>query len=171
MTKSHENYKYFVTWIDDKSRKVFVNSIKLKSEVVNCLKAFVERVEVKTNHHVVCLCSNGGGEYIACTFQQYLKDKGIWHEMTTPDTPQHNGVAEQMNWTLLDKVWAMLSDAALPETYWYDAICYATHIHNVTLMQALNGMTPNEAWSRNKPDVSDIRIFRLHAFMHVPAKD
>jgi transposase InsO family protein len=156
MTKSHENYEYFVTWIDDKSRKVFVDGIKLKSEVVDRLKTFVERAEVETNHRVVSLRSDGGGEYIAGALQQYLRDKGIKHEMTTPDTPQHNGVAERMNRTLLDKVRAMLTDATLPETYWYDAIRYAAHIHNVTPTQALDGMTPEEAWSGNKPDVSDI---------------
>ena len=67
MTKSHENYEYFVTWIDDKSRKVFVNGVKLKSEVVGCLKVFVKRVEVETNHCVVSLCSDRGGKYVAST--------------------------------------------------------------------------------------------------------
>ena len=50
------------------------------------------------------LHSNGGGEYTTSSVQTYLKHKGIKHEITTPDTPQHNGVAERMNWTLLDKV-------------------------------------------------------------------
>ena len=160
MSSSRENYKYIVTWIDDKSRKVFVDGIKLKSEVVDGLKMFVERAEVETNHRVVSLDSDGGGEYIAGALQQYLKDKGIRHEMTTPDTPQHNGVAERMNRTLLDKVRAMLADAALPDTYRYNAIRYAAHIHNVTPTQALDGIAPEEAWSGNKPDVSDICIFR-----------
>ena len=160
MSSSRENYKYIVTWIDDKSRKVFVDGIKLKSEVVDGLKMFVEHAEVETNHRVVSLDSDGGGEYIAGALQQYLKDKGIRHEMTTPDTPQHNGVAECMNQTLLDKVRAMLADAALPDTYRYNAIRYAADIRNVTPTQALDGITPEEAWSGNKPDVSDICIFR-----------
>jgi transposase InsO family protein len=117
---------------------------------------FVEHTEVKTNHCVISLCSNRGGEYIASTLQQYLRDKGIKHEMTTPDMSQHNGMAEQMNQTLLDKVQAMLTDATLPETYWYDALHYAAHIYNVTPIQALDSMTLEEAWSRNKPDISNI---------------
>jgi transposase InsO family protein len=50
--------------------------------------------------------------------QRYSKEKGIKHEITMPDTPQQNGVAERMNRTLLDKVRAMLVDADLPESYW-----------------------------------------------------
>jgi hypothetical protein len=65
MTKSHKNYKYFVTWIDDKFRKVFINGIKLKSKVVDRLKTFVDCAEVKMNHCVISLHSNGGGKYIA----------------------------------------------------------------------------------------------------------
>ena len=98
----------------------------------------------------------------------YLREKGIKHEITTPDTPQHNGVAERMNRTLLDKVRAMLIDADLPETYWYDALCYAVHIHNVTPTHALENETPEEAWSGNKPDISDLRVFGARAFVHIP---
>ncbi len=68
------------------------------------------------------LCTDGGGEYVANTVQMYLKEKDIQHELTIPDTPQHNGVAERMKRTLLDKVQSMLQDASLPESYWYDAL-------------------------------------------------
>jgi Reverse transcriptase (RNA-dependent DNA polymerase) len=90
--------------------------------------------------------------------------------MTTPHTPQHNGVAECMNRTLLDKVQAMLTDAQLPESYWYDALEYAALLHNVTPTRALDDMTPEEAWSGNKPDISGFRIFGSRAFVHVPKK-
>jgi len=73
-----------------------------------------------------------------------------------------------MNRTLLDKVRAMLIDADLPQLYWYDALRYATHIHNITPIQALDNITSEEAWSRNKPDVSNIRMFGACAFMQIP---
>ena len=47
----------------------------------------------------------------------FLKEKGIQHEMTTPDTPQHNGVAERTNRTLLDRVRSMLSDQISPKFF------------------------------------------------------
>ncbi len=87
-----------------------------------------------------------------------------------PDTPQQNGVAERMNRTLLDKVRAMLVDAGLPETYWYDALKYAAFIHNLSPTRALENMTPAEAWSGNKPDVSHLRVFGSHVFVHLPDK-
>ena len=131
-TRSHHSFEYFVTWIDDASRKVFITGLREKSEVAEHLKAFVARVELETGKHLKVLRSDGGGEYIASAVQEFLKSKGIQHEITTPDTPQHNGVAKRMNRTLLDKVRSMLHDAALPESYWYDALVYAAHLHNVT---------------------------------------
>ena len=73
-----------------------------------------------------------------------------------------------MNRTLLDKVRAMLIDADLPEIYWFEALVYATHLHNVSPTRALDNTTPEEAWSGNKPDVSHLRVFSSKAFMHVP---
>src|SRR6267142_4927793 len=169
-TKSHNGYEYFVTWVDDKSHKVFIARMHEKSEVTQHLKAFISWAEVKIGQNVGTLHSDRGGKYIAGEAQHYLEEKGIKHKMTMPHTPQHNGVAKCMNWTLLDKVQAMLVDAGLPESFWYDALSYATHIHHITPTCALEGITPKEAWSSNKPDISHLRIFGAHAFVHVPDK-
>jgi len=58
-----------------------------KSEVACHLKAFISRAEVETGQCVGILHSDGGGEYIAGEVQRYLEDRGIKHEMTTPNTP------------------------------------------------------------------------------------
>jgi hypothetical protein len=116
------------------------------------------------------LCSDGGGEYMGHLLQRYLNEQGIQHELTTPYTPEHNGVAECMNWTLLDKVQAMLAGADLPETYWFEALQYAALLHNIMPTWALNDMMLEEAWSRNKPDVSRLHVFGSCAFVHVPKK-
>jgi hypothetical protein len=62
----------------------------------------------------------------------------------------------------------MLIDADLPEVYWFDALRYAAYIHNVTPTHALENITPEEAWSGNKPDISDLRVFGARAFVHIP---
>jgi len=167
-TRSHRGFEYFVTFTDDKSRKVFVEGLHQKSDVERHLKAFIARAEVETGQRIKVLRSDGGGEYIGGSLVKYLQEKGTQHEITTPDTPQHNGVAERMNRTLLDKVRAMLIDADLPESYWYDALEYAALLHNVAPTRALGDITPEEAWSGNKPDVSRLRVFGSRAFVHIP---
>jgi transposase InsO family protein len=75
--------------------------------------------------------TDGGGEYMSKHFESYLKTKGIHHEITMLNTPQHNGVAERLNRTLIEKVHTMLSDAKLPKSYWFDALEYAVILQNV----------------------------------------
>ncbi|HEX4706357.1 MAG TPA: reverse transcriptase domain-containing protein, partial [Candidatus Udaeobacter sp.] len=167
-TKSIEGYEYFVTFTDDKSRNVQVFGLKHKSEVAQCLKVFIARAEVETGKRTRILRSDGGGEYTGAVVQNFLRERGIKHEVTTPETPQHNGVSERMNRTLLDKVRTMLYDSSLPPSYWYHALEYAVLLHNISPTQALPDVTPAEAWSGNKPDVSHIRVFGSKAFVHIP---
>ena len=48
------------------------------------------------------LRSDRGGEYLSDNFIDYLKENGILSQWTPPGTPQHNGVSERRNRTLLD---------------------------------------------------------------------
>jgi hypothetical protein len=116
------------------------------------------------------LRTDGGGKYTGNAVKRFLEDWGIGHEITTPDMLQHNSVAEQMNWTLLDKVQALLMDVGLPESYWYNALSYAAYLHNISPTRALDSTTPDEAWSRNKPDISWLCVFRSQVFVHIPDK-
>jgi transposase InsO family protein len=98
---THQGHLYFVTWIDNKSCKVFVAGMCKKSEVVKHFKAFVSWVELETGQSLKILRSDRGGKYIAGELQKFLTEKGIKHKMTTTDTLQHNGVTERMNCMLV----------------------------------------------------------------------
>jgi transposase InsO family protein len=105
------------------------------------------------------LCTDRGGEYTGNAVKCFLEDQGIGHEITTPDMPQHNGMAERMNQTLLNKVQALLTDTGLPESYWYNALSYAAYLHNISPTRTLNNTTPDKAWSRNKLNISQLCVF------------
>ncbi|GJS76382.1 retrotransposon protein, putative, ty1-copia subclass [Tanacetum coccineum] len=55
------------------------------------------------------LRSDRGGEYMSQDFLDHLKDHRIIAHRTPPYTPQHNGVSERRNRTLLDMVRSMMS--------------------------------------------------------------
>ena len=61
--------------------------------------------------------SDRGGEFLSNEFQQYLKRRGIHHQLTTADSPQQNGVAERMNRTLIEKAHAMIAAANVSKTF------------------------------------------------------
>jgi hypothetical protein len=165
--QSHQGYRYFVTFTDDKSCWVSIALLKEKSEVGHHLKAFIAKAELKIGLKAKMLCSDGGGEYMAKHVQDYLVDCSIKHEIMTVDTPQHNGIAKCLNCTLLEKTQAMLSDAKLPKLYWLEALNYAILLHNVSPSKAL-GTTLTEEYTGTKPDVSQLYIFSCMAHIHIP---
>jgi len=169
-TRSHHGYRYLATFTDDKSRHVFATGLCKKSEALHHLKVFIAHAEVKTSKRTQTIQSDGGGEYDSKVVMAYLQERGISQELTTPDTPQHNGISEHMNRTLLNMARSMLEDTKLPESFWFEAVKYTTYIHNATPTCALEDTTPEEVWSGNKPDVSCLHVFGVWAFVHIPKK-
>ncbi|GJZ01515.1 retrotransposon protein, putative, ty1-copia subclass [Tanacetum coccineum] len=58
-----------------------------------------------------------GGEFMSQEFLDHLKEHGIVSQCTPPYTPQHNGVFEWRNRTLLDMVHSMMSQTTLPKSF------------------------------------------------------
>ena len=73
--------KYFVTFIDDFSRKVWAFSLKPKDQVLGVFKQFQASVERETEKKIKCIRTNNGGEYIGL-FDAYCKEQGIRHQFT-----------------------------------------------------------------------------------------
>ena len=76
-TTSMGGCKYYVTFIDDHIRKVWVYFMKEKSEVFVHFQNFRVLVEKQTNMQVKCIRSDGGGEYFSNEFSDYLQKHGI----------------------------------------------------------------------------------------------
>ena len=87
-----------------------------------------------------------------------------------PKTPQQNGVAERMNRTLVEAVRSMLSDAKLPKCFWAEALATAVYLRNRSPTNAVQGKTPHEAWTNEKPSVDHLKVFGCLCYSHV-AKD
>ena len=91
---------------------------------------FTKWVETQTGNKLKHFHSDGGGEYHPKELIDYFTQQGTTISITSRDTPQHNGIAERMNLTLLEMTRAMLRHASLPATYWEHAIHTAAYIIN-----------------------------------------
>ena len=61
--------RYYITFIDDSSRKVWVYFLKNKSNVFDIFKKWKAMVEIETDLKVKYLRSENGGEYIDGRFR------------------------------------------------------------------------------------------------------
>ena len=159
--------RYFLTFIDDASRKVWVYFMKTKDQVFNYFKLFHVMVERETGKKLKCLRSDNGGEYTSKEFDAYCRSQGIRHEKTVPRTPQHNGVAERMNRTIMERVRSMLSMAKLPKPFWGEAVRAACYLINRSPSAPLDFEVPEKVWSGKHPSYSHLRVFGCLAFAHV----
>nr|GEU39688.1 retrovirus-related Pol polyprotein from transposon TNT 1-94 [Tanacetum cinerariifolium] len=97
------SHRYFISFIDDYSRRCWVYPIKKKSDVFEVFKVYKARVELDSGKKIKCLRTDNGGEYTGDEFDTFYKQEGIKRQFTTAYTPQQNKVAERMNRTLLEE--------------------------------------------------------------------
>ena len=87
--------------------------------------------------------------------------------MTVLYTPQQNGVAERKNGSLTESAKCMLLDANLPNRFWGETVLTAFYLQNRTPNRSVP-KTPYELFTREKPDLSHIRIFVSKVFSYIP---
>jgi hypothetical protein len=96
-----------------------------------------------------------------------LKSKGTTQKLTVHDTPQHNGVAEHRNCTIIEQICALLHASGLPKTLWGEAARHVVWLLNCTSTKAVDGKTPYEAAFGKKPDLWHVREWGENIWVHV----
>ncbi len=149
--------KYYISFVDDNTRWTYLHFLGAKSDAFGAYK--IQEAEIETQHGVKIkiLHSDRGGEYLSDAFTQHLKKRGTKQKLTVHDTPQHNGLAECRNRTILERVRAVLHASGLPRFLWAEAARHIVWLMNRTGTKALNGnITPFEALYGQKPNLRGI---------------
>ena len=83
-SSSLSGYVYYVSFIDDFSRKTWIYFLKGKSEVFSKFKEYKALVENHTDRKIKILRSDNGGEFTSDEFKELCKEFGIKRELSTP---------------------------------------------------------------------------------------
>ncbi|TQD85937.1 hypothetical protein C1H46_028483 [Malus baccata] len=108
MSETLRGSRYFLTFIDDKSRMCWVYFLKCKSEVFRIFKMFKAMTELQTGYKLKKIRSDRGGEYTSLEFEKFCEDVGIEKQLTVAYSPQQNGIAERKNRTIVEMARTML---------------------------------------------------------------
>jgi len=73
---SYGGKRYFVTFIDDATRKTWVYALREKSEIFGMFRMWKTMVEKETGYQIKVLKSDNGGEYTSKEFADYLSREG-----------------------------------------------------------------------------------------------
>ena len=132
--------QYYVTFTDDHSRLTYLCTLHQKSETFAAYQQFEVWLDHQLAAKVRMLHLDQGGEYTGNEFILYLKQQGTVQRLTVHDTPQHNGVAERLNWTILEHVRALLHASGLPKFLWGEAARHVIWLKNRTPTKVLDGL-------------------------------
>lgn len=160
--------KYFITILDDYSRKKFVYFLKNKSEALEAFNRFKTFAETQTGKRIKTLRTDNTREYLSREFKNVLHKNGIAHQTTVPYNPQQNGLAERANRSIIERARCLLIDANLPKEYWAEATATAVYLLNRCSTSILRGKSAEEFWTGKSPNVEHLRVFECKAWVHIP---
>lgn len=130
VTPSLSGKQYFLSIIDDKTRKFWLMFLKTKDEKFDKFCEWKDLVENQMNKKVKVLRTDNGLEFCNTKFDEYCKIHGIERHQTCTYTSQQNGVAERMNRTIMEKVRCLLNESGLGEEFWAEAASTAIYLIN-----------------------------------------
>lgn len=158
-TKTHGNYCYFLTLLDDKSRTTWTMLLADKSLVPKLVHNFILYVQNQFSTTIKVFRSDNGSEFLNVSLSNILSSLGIIHQRSCVYTPQQNGKVERKHRHLLNTARALRFHASLPLHFWGDCLLTATYLINRMPSEILHGKTPYEVLFNKNPKFSHLRVF------------
>jgi hypothetical protein len=158
--------RYFVSFTDDYSRLTHIYLLQRKLDTFEAYKAFEAWANTQLDTKIKCLHSDRGGDYLSKAFIKHLTQQGTVQKLTVHDTPEENGVAENLNRVGLERTRAILHASGLPKFLWGEALRHVIWLKNRTSTVAVPLKTPIEAVTGQKPDLLKLPEWGCQVWVH-----
>lgn len=159
-----DDSRYFIIFVDDYSRFVWVYPVQKKNAIYNVFEEFIISAENLCGFSVKTLRSDNGSEYLSNEFKLICQRYRIAQQCTVVYTPQQNGVSERYIQTIVTMCRSMLTHFDLPKSYWSYAVRYAAWIKNRLQHPRIKHTTPHETFTKIKPSLSFAKTFGCAAY-------
>lgn len=121
---------YFISFVDEYSRKMWIYLIKHKSKRFDVLQKFKAMSGRHSGTMIKSLRTDGGREYTSRELENLCEQLGIQHEITPPYTPQHNGIAKRRNRSVLNMARSIMKQKSIPHSFWGEAATTVVYLLN-----------------------------------------
>ena len=165
---SIDGYNSYLLIIERKSRFIWIFLTSSKFPPVSAAKSILEKFKSKNTHRTV-RTDQGGELGKSDDFREMISDCGFSLEITGSDASAQNGLAENPNKSLAMMVRCLLYSSEMEAKYWSYALIHATYIKN-RLPHATIGITPYEAFTGKRPDLSRLLIFGSIVYGRKPGR-
>ncbi|GJS49208.1 retrovirus-related pol polyprotein from transposon TNT 1-94 [Tanacetum coccineum] len=117
--------KYILVIVDDYSWFTWVKFLRSKDEVPKFVIKFLKMIQVRLNATIRNIRTDNGTEFVYQTLRAYYEEVRISHQTSVACSPQHNGIVERWNRTLVEvaRTMSIFSKALL--FLWVEAVATA----------------------------------------------
>ena len=144
--------------------------MKNKSEVLDVFKRFyADTAIIRSKQPLCCIRRDNAGENMSTALKNWLIEKGIRSESSTPFEPWQNGRAEVMIRVLCNIARTNMIASGLTGKFWARAIFYAADISNLQYRSDLK-MSAHQSLFGTKPDVRKCQPFGVECWLYVRAE-
>jgi len=130
------NY-YVLVIVHHFSRFTWTLFLESKSDVFATFEKLAKRLQNTSCSNICVTRSDHGGEFQNEKISSFYEKLGIFHNFSTPITPQQNGVGERKNKSLKELARTMLSESSLPKYFWENAISTTCYVMNMVIIRSI----------------------------------
>ncbi|GJT00837.1 retrovirus-related pol polyprotein from transposon TNT 1-94 [Tanacetum coccineum] len=98
--------------------------------------------------------------------ESFCDEKGISQNLSSPYTPEQNGVAKRKNRTLIEAARTMLNGSILSKHFLTRAVRIACYTQNRSIIVKRHDKTSNEIFKERIPDINYFHVFGCLVFIH-----
>uniref|UniRef100_A0A2N9IIX6 Integrase catalytic domain-containing protein n=1 Tax=Fagus sylvatica TaxID=28930 RepID=A0A2N9IIX6_FAGSY len=164
---SISGYQYYIVFIDDFSRFIWLYPIKLKSDSVACFLHFKKMMENLLSTKIKYFQSDGALELTKGAFKYVLVDCGIIPQISCPHTQQQNGIVERKHRHITELRLSLMFHSFMPKPYWLEAFSTVAYLINRLPTPVLNSTSPYEVLFNTRPDYSHLHTFRCACYPYL----
>ena len=146
--------KYIASAVDDFSRWGMLAGLTTKSQLATWFEEQLLKLKAQGYKMKYIRCDNAGENLAG--LKKVCDKHGLTMELTAPNTPQHNGVAERRLTLVMQRANAMMSNANFnddaKQLLWAEACNHANDVTNVIAQTNLT-TSPHEMFTKSKSKV------------------
>lgn len=157
---SSGGHRYFVLFVDDYSRYMWVYPMARKSDMFILFKQFITMVERQFSSKVKTVQTDWGGEYR--NLSNYFSTMGIVHRLSCPHTHEQNGYVERRNRHVVETGLTLLAQGNVPHRFWHYAFDTAVFLINRMPSRVSQSVSPYEHLFKKQPDYYFLKVFGVN---------
>ena len=127
---SFDGFRCFIIFVDDFNCYTWIFPLSHKAQALDEFKNFkvVENLFSTTIKIFQC---DGASELTKGPFALFIQTHGISYRISSPYTPQHNGLSERKIRHITEIGLTLLIHNHLPKIFWFDAFCITAYLINL----------------------------------------